>query len=618
MSIDFAAVFDANPWPIVVLAPDSKVEAVSDSYLEIAQRRREDVVGGDFFEVIADPSVDSGPLRARFEVLFAALKDESPSASTRTRTLRDASGHVTHLVHGLDEIAEDPRAHRLLDAAPDAMVVVGPDGRITVVNAQTERLFGYDRDELVGRELDILVPNRLRAVHAAHVHGFLAHPLARPMGSGVELFGQRKDGTEIPIEVSLSPLETEDGITTSVFIRDVSERRRIAAEVSSAAKSEFVASMSHELRTPMNAILGFAQLLQRDRREPLSARHLARVDQILRGGEHLLRLIDDILDLSRIESGNVSMSTEPVEVAGVLDEVRRMLESLAARGSIELVVDPIELGTPLVTADRTRFIQILMNLGSNAIKYNRPGGRVTFQVSQPRAERVRISVVDTGPGISFEKQEKLFQPFQRAGQETGPIEGTGIGLVITRRLALLMNGKVGFSSVLGSGSTFWVELDAAALAAVVEEVHGLPATSALGSVGRRTVLYVEDNPANVAFMNDLLGSFENIELLTAHTAELGVALALARRPEAIVMDINLPGISGIEALGLLKTEARTRDIPVIALTAAASPRDQARGLAAGFYRYLTKPVKVDDLVAALEPLLATPKALDAAALRGSR
>jgi CheY-like chemotaxis protein len=366
--------------------------------------------------------------------------------------------------------------------------------------------------------------------------------------------------------------------------------------------------MSHELRTPLNAILGFAQLLQRDKKEPLSSRHRERVDQILKGGEHLLRLIDDILDLSRIEAGGISISTEPVGVGDVLEEARRTLEPIAVRQGIRLAVEPLPGALPMVSADRTRFVQILMNFGSNAIKYNRPQGTVSFVVSAPSVAAVRITVRDTGMGIPAEKQDKLFQPFQRAGQETGPIEGTGIGLVITKRLAELMHGRVGFASVSGEGSTFWVDLpvhESTASATAASSVER-SRDALLGARGHRAVLYVEDNPANVTFMKDLLGNFENIDLLTTPTAEMGIEVARSRRPEVVIMDINLPGMSGVEALRVLRSEASTKDIPIIALTAAASERDKQRGVEAGFYRYLTKPVKVDELLTALEAILDRP------------
>jgi signal transduction histidine kinase len=306
---------------------------------------------------------------------------------------------------------------------------------------------------------------------------------------------------------------------------------RVAAEAASAAKTEFLSSMSHELRTPLNAILGFAQLLRRDKKEPLADRHQGRVDQILRGGEHLLRLIDDILDLARIEARGVSISTEPVSVCDVLVEVRRTLEPMAAQHEVKVTVEAPE-DLPMVAADRTLLAQILMNFGSNAIKYNQPSGSVTIRVSKVH-QRVRITVADTGMGIPVDQQDKIFQPFQRAGQETGRIEGTGIGLVITKRLAQLMDGDVGFRSVQGQGSEFWVDMIEHRS---TELVSTSPSASNAREVdvicdARKLVLYVEDSPGSVAFMKDMLGTYENVELLLAQTAEMGVTLARARRPD---------------------------------------------------------------------------------------
>jgi PAS domain S-box-containing protein len=514
---------------------------------------------------------------------------------------------------------------QLLDTAPDAMVVVGPAGSIKFVNLQTENMFGYAREELVGQPLEVLIPERFRATHFKHVARFFAAPTSRPMGSELQLFGRRKDGSELPIEVSLSPLRSERGMTVSASIRDITERKehearvklederraaelrdaRAVAEAASAAKSDFLSSMSHELRTPLNAILGFAQLLVRDQREPLTARHKQRVEHILKGGEHLLRLINDILDLSRIEAGGVSVSTEPVSVVDVLDEVERTIQPLAVRQNVELRRKPMPADIPLVSADRTRFIQIVMNLASNAVKYNRPRGTVTFEVSAPDAESVKILLQDTGIGIPLDKQASIFQPFQRAGQETGPIEGTGIGLVITKRLAQLMHGDIEFDSQPGVGSRFWVTLPAHAARAPSSQSDPLALTQAdqLVRDGQRLVLYVEDNPANVLFMKDLLSNFDSIDLVVASTAEEGLLIALREQPAVIIMDINLPGMSGLDALRVLKASRETQHLPVIALTAAASERDRHLGERAGFYRYLTKPIKVDELITALEALI---------------
>jgi PAS domain S-box-containing protein len=646
----------------------------------------------------------------------------------------------------------DDHYRRILDTAPDAMVVVEADGRIAYVNAQTERMFGRPRAELLGSPLEVLIPQRFRGAHGGHLARYFAKPGTRPMGTGLELFGQRADGTEIAIEVSLSPVPTANGLCVAAAIRDISERKRIealaklnaerlasavesiqdafalfdaqdqlvlcnstfrvlladhlngtvanssyervidammrgfdfpdddaraafrttrlarrseptvtfdvrtidgrwlresdrrtaeggivttiwdltedvqharelsearrAAEAGSAAKSEFLSSMSHELRTPLNAVLGFAQLLQRDKKEPLSARHKERVDQILKGGEHLLRLIDDILDLSRIEAGGVSISNEPVGVVEVLEEVRATLQPAAGRAGVTVVVESSTDVLPMVSTDRTRFVQILMNFGSNAIKYNKTGGHVVFRAGYVEGsdggsvDRIRVSVSDDGMGIPVEHQQRLFQPFHRAGQETGPIEGTGIGLAITKRLAELLRGSVGFRSVPGEGSEFWVEMP---VFAPPSEDPARPKQTVrplrFNGARKALILYVEDNPANVRFMEDLLGSFEGIELLIASDAEHGIELARERSPTVILMDINLPGMSGLDALHVLREFPETRSIPVIALTAAASEKDRQRGERAGFYRYLTKPVRVAEFETVLEQVLSSRESL---------
>ncbi len=651
----------------------------------------------------------------------------------------------------------------LFDAAPDAIVVVNDGGTIEFANRRTEDLFGWPCSELIGQLIEQLVPERMRRSHLDDRSRYIASPSTRPMGSGRELLARRRDGSEFPVEISLSPLHTDSGLLVSSIIRDVSERRtlesaarrtgdhlrsavesiqdafalfdvddrlvlcnstyrqifggtldgpvagrsyleildaaldggvleqgagpgptlrqrwidhharldapldvttsggrslriaerrtpeggtvvliwdltedarraaelqrlQVIAEAASSAKSEFLSSMSHELRTPLNAVLGFAQLLRRDKKQPLDDRQRTMVDHVIRGGEHLLRLIDDVLDLSHIEAGRVTISTEPVRVAGVLCEVTEALGPMAARAAIDLVMAPMLDETIEIAADRTRFVQILMNYGSNAIKYGRPGGTVTFAVSDAgschgrsahvqsahvHSAHVRISVIDDGIGIAREKHARIFQPFQRAGQETGPIEGTGIGLAITRRLAQLMQGEVGFDSHLGRGSEFWVELPRAqpqAQAVAAAEPRG----AVVGLLGdahapRLAVVYIEDNPANVEFMRQLLLEFERIELHVATTAEDGLELVRRLLPSVVIMDINLPGMSGFEATRHLRADPVTREVPVIGLSAAAMPRDRKQAEECDFDHYLTKPVDVDALVAALEEVLARPR-----------
>ena len=675
--------------------------------------------------------------------------DSSVSDAYANPRVRSARSRVMHsnsfaAAATLTETFPTSLYEQLLDGVPDAIVVVDGSGIIVLVNRQTEVMFGFERSELIGHPMELLVPDRLRAGHVGHRARFASAPSVRAMGTGLLLTARRRDGSEVPVEISLGPLETSTGRLTTAAIRDVSERRaleeerqrstwflksalesigdaftlvdaddrvvlvnsgarqlfdgglagppetwtfgailegcftsglidgsdegneavrqrwlayhrapvgalelkisgsrtlriterktaeggaimlvadvsdeigrtdelrraREQADAANAAKSEFLASMSHELRTPLNAVLGFTQLLQRDRKTPLTDRQQERLAHVMSGGEHLLKLIDDVLDLARIEARSVMISPEPVTLIEVLAEVRSSLEPLAARAGVTLHVQPPPAQTATVRADRTRLVQILMNFGSNAIKYGRTGGHATFRL-EPQPTSVRICLVDDGIGIPGAHRSRIFEPFQRAGQETGSIEGTGIGLTISKRLAELMGGSVGFESTEGHGSIFWVDvpIHTESSAVVAPTSASIFARSPLGEPGPKSlVIYVEDNPSNIAFMRHALEDLPRIELLTAASAEVGLELIRLHLPKVVIMDLNLPGMSGIEATRLLASWPETRAIPVIALTAAAMTQDTARASGAGFYRYLTKPVRLDELSAVLEELLAT-------------
>ena len=501
----------------------------------------------------------------------------------------------------------------LLDGAPDAIVVVDERAVIEFANRRTADLFGWAPEELIGRPIEMLVPDRFNRSHVGERSRYIATPSVRPMGSGRQLFARRRDGTEFPVEISLSPLRTDRGQLVSSIIRDVSERvqrehelerLRELADAANAAKSEFLSSMSHELRTPLNAVLGFAQLLGRSRKNPLDERQREMLGHITRGGEHLLRLIDEILDLARIEAGSVSISIEPVDLAEVIREVITSLQPQAVRSGIS-VADTV-MPAVRVAADRTRLVQILMNLGSNAVKYGRQGGSVRF-AAEADDDHVRVSVIDDGIGIARDQHALVFQPFQRAGQERGTIEGTGIGLAITKRLAELMDGQLGFESEPGRGSTFWIELPRS-----IDDVQTRSATQPAGQrpspladeqAAMVKIVYIEDNPANVELMVHVLDQFDRIELITSPTAEAGIELVAQQLPLAVIMDVNLPGMNGIEATKRLKASPLTRDIPVIGLSAAAMPRDRQLAADAGFFRYLTKPFDIDEMMSALEAVL---------------
>jgi CheY-like chemotaxis protein len=383
------------------------------------------------------------------------------------------------------------------------------------------------------------------------------------------------------------------------------ERSKIAAEKANLAKSDFLSSMSHELRSPLNAILGFAQLMESASAPEPTPAQAERIAQILQAGWHLLKLINEILDLAVVESGKVSLSREPVSLAEVMDECQAMMEPQAQQRGIRMTFP--EFDTPVfVWADRTRMKQIVINLLSNAIKYNREQGTVVVDCTVPAPERTRISVSDTGAGLVPEKLAQLFQPFNRLGQEAGSVAGTGIGLVVTKRLAELMEGVLGVESTVGVGSVFWIELHSSAapelsVGGAEPAAHAQPR----GPTGarQRTLLYIEDNPANMMLVEQLIERRSDIRLLTAVNGTLGIELARITQPDVILMDINLPGISGVEALKILREDPGTAHIPVVALSANAMLRDIELGIEAGFFRYLTKPIKVKEFMETLNVAL---------------
>jgi len=377
------------------------------------------------------------------------------------------------------------------------------------------------------------------------------------------------------------------------------------------AKSAFLSSMSHELRTPLNAILGFAQILASNAMPTTPEQKQEFAGHILKSGRHLLTLINEILDLAKVEAGAVSLSMEPVPLADVLAECQGMIAPLAATRGVRVLFP--EAPTARVQADRTRLKQVLLNLLSNAVKYNRDGGAVVVDCAQPAPQRLRLSVQDTGMGLSPEQVAGLFQPFNRLGQEAGTQEGTGIGLVVTRRLVELMGGEIGVTSSPGVGSVFWIELACVDLGAATAP-EAPPAAHADAAPARpddvsaanpATVLYIEDNPANLKLVQEIVRFRPDLRLVCAPDGHFGLSLARSQLPDVILMDLNLPGLSGFEVLAQLRREPDTARIPAIAVSANAMRADIERALAAGFARYLTKPIDIGQFNEAIDGVLAT-------------
>ena len=509
----------------------------------------------------------------------------------------------------------------LIESNIDALMTTDPAGIITDVNKQMEALTGCTRDELIGAPFKNYFTDPERA------EAGIRRVLTESKVTDYELTARARDGKETVVSYNATTFHDRDRKLQGVFAaaRDVTERKRFehtlqgnnveleraraAAEKANLAKSDFLSSMSHELRSPLNAILGFAQLINSDSPPP-TATQSASIDQILHAGWYLLELINEILDLAQIESGKLALSLEPTSLADVLLECQAMIEPQGQKRGITMAF-PQPPGSYFVDADRTRLKQVLINLLSNAIKYNQKNGTVVVECALLAKEgnfpqRVRISVRDTGAGLPPEMVSQLFQPFNRLGRERTSEEGTGIGLVMSKRLVELMGGVIGVESVVGSGSVFWFELNAVAepqLGAGPEPPAAIAHAQVRHGAPQRTLLYVEDNPANLKLIEQLIARRPDIRLLSARDGSRGIELARANQPDVILMDINLPGISGIEALKVLREGPTTAHIPVVALSANAMPRDIEKGLKAGFFRYLTKPIRVNEFMDTLEAAL---------------
>lgn len=488
----------------------------------------------------------------------------------------------------------ESRFRELLEAAPDAIIEVDQEGRIVLLNRVTEKIFGYTRDELLGQNVDSLLPVEMMGRHAEHRAQYWANPSTRPMGHGLILKARRKDGTELPVEISLSPVRAGTGFRVTAIIRDVTaqraaeeeirlanqrlEQRNNEAERANALKSEFLASMSHELRTPLHTILGFTELLQEELEGPLNAKQKRFIQHVHQDSVHLLALINDILDLSKIEAGRMDLNLETFDVTEVIAETVNGMRAAAEAKDIAL---DSGVSAPLyVIADPVRFREIVTNLLSNAIKFTPNGGRVWVEYSQPGESTVEIVVADTGIGIAAEDQEIIFDKFRQVGSTTKGIrEGTGLGLAIVKRLVEMQGGRIFLESAPGRGSRFSFTIPAD-----YSRLRTAP-----------MVLIIEDEPS----ARELLCSYLDplgVRTECAGTAEEGFSKARRIRPDAILLDLLLPGRTGWRVLEDLRADPDTRAVPVFVT----SVLDFDKGaIARGATEYLQKPLKKDALIRAL-------------------
>ncbi|HEY6529849.1 MAG TPA: PAS domain S-box protein [Cellvibrionaceae bacterium] len=600
---------DYDDWAIYLLPEDLRNRHAAPSEIRNPgeQRTREFRVkreGEKKFRYIRSVEIMHANAAGEVESIIGTNLDITETKKTEKR-LRENERHL----------------RAVIDALPVAIYTTDEEGVLTHFNQAAVEFSG--RTPQLGVDRWCISQKLLRPDGT-----FLAHdscPMATALNErrqilGAEAIAERPDGTQAWFNAYPTPLFNADGklIGGINMLIDITERKRLdqvilenniemkkakyLADKANLAKSNFLSNMSHELRTPLGAILGFAQLIEASDPPPTPSQKRS-VEQILQAGWYLLDLINEILDLTLVESGKLSLSMEPVSLGDLLSECETMIEPQALTRGITLAFPTLE--QPFnVNADQTRLKQVLINLLSNAVKYNRANGKVIVTCFQCAPQQLRVCVEDTGVGLSPENVAQLFQPFNRLGKENGPEEGTGIGLVVTKRLVELMGGKIDVESREGKGTVFWIDLDMAAENQVPSKHNSnytdmlLPPSS--DDLVKRKILYVEDNPANLMLVEDIMASRPNMALLSARDGYQGIEIARLAQPDLILMDINLPGISGTEAMQMLAKDPITSHIPVIALSANANPRDIEKGLRAGFFRYLTKPIKINEFMSTVD------------------
>jgi PAS domain S-box-containing protein len=524
----------------------------------------------------------------------------------------------------------------IFNSANFSSIATDAKGVIQIFNVGAERMLGYTSDEVINKitpaeisdpEEIIIRAKTLSIELETHINpGFeaLVFKASRGIEDIYELTYIRKDGSYFPAVVSVTALRDTQSfiigylligtdntirkqieaertlLNEALELKNIElERAKIIAEGANLAKSEFLSSMSHELRTPLGAILGFAQLIESATPAPTISQKKS-IDQILKAGWYLLELINEVLDLALIESGKLALSLEPLLLADVMRECETMIEPQAQKRDVKVIFTRPEFPF-CVKGDRTRVKQIIINFLSNAIKYNKINGVVTVECSLMPFDSIRISVRDTGNGLTENQLTQLFQPFNRLGQNAKE-EGTGIGLVVCKRLISLMKGNIGVESIVGEGSTFWIELEQTnqSLIDIQKQPQLDTPHQTKNDKQKYTLLYIEDNPANLMLVEDIIARRSDIRLLSAKNARQGIKLAHAALPDVILMDINLPGFSGYDAFNILLDDPHTAHIPVVALSANAMARDIEKGIEAGFFRYLTKPINIKEFMETMD------------------
>ena len=625
----FRELFEAAPIGMAIIALDERFIKVNATFCkmvgysneELKQRTAEDITYGEDIETgrqLAKNLLD-GTVRYTGDKRYVHKNGEILWVSRTASIIRDENGEPQHFLLMVEDISERKESERallesrrelenalhanqlIMDNSQDVICTIDEQGRFLSVNAACEELWGYKAGELVGRRYIDLVYPEDRAKTEAASEALLAS------GKITDFVNRyvRKDGTLVDVLWSAT-WSAKDRIMFCVA-HDVTDRARIEkalreakeeADRANHAKSDFLSRMSHELRTPLNSILGFGQLLDR---QSSSDAQRTRVRYILSAGRHLLNLINEVLDISRIEAGNLQLSLEPVCLEEAMSEAIDLMRPLAAEREIRLAAScPLDT-TTYVLADRQRFKQVLLNLLTNAVKYTAMQGSVNVSFNDSGNGTMRLLVRDTGAGIPVEKLSRLFTPFDRLGAEQSTVEGTGLGLALCQRLVEAMHGCIGVNSTVGDGSTFWVELaQAESPFQQLAAQKNAPVPEEISHTGKRRILYIEDNFSNVTLVEQMLAERPSLELMTAMQGRLGLDLARKHVPDLVLLDLHLPDMPGWQVLAQLKADQLTRQIPVVVISADATSPQIKRLLSAGARAYLTKPIDIGEFFRVVE------------------
>jgi len=642
------AIVESSPLAIIALDGEGRVQMWNRSAEHMFGWKEEEVIGQPLPTIPPDLQEEfrthvmarmQGEIESGFETTRLRKDGSAADVSVWSAPLSDSDGKITGIMTATADISGRKRAERekaelqaseeaaraeasierryrkLLEAAPDAILEVDRGGYIVLVNVQAEKLFGYTRSELLGKAVECLIPTRFQGLHPTHRENYFGHPVMRPMGTGLDLYAKRADGTEFAVDVTLSPYESDGGGRVICVVRDVTERKRAEEQIRTLnqhleqrgaelvktnkelerqnrevekvnrLKDEFLASMSHELRTPLNSIIGFSDLLAERGDAQFTPKQKRFIGHIQQGARHLLELINDILDLSKIESGHLELKYEDFDVSAALVEVLTTIRPMAASKNIEVAAN-VPPGL-ILYADRLRFKQVLYNLLSNALKFTAAAGHVAIEGSANDGWAAFL-VSDTGIGIPAEEHEAIFSSFHQVGTTTkGVREGTGLGLAITKRLVEQHGGKIWVESEPGKGSRFSFTIPLTR-----ESIE-----TGISTEPRETplVLVVEDEGAAQELLVSHLEA-AGYRVITVSSGADAVRAASDLRPDAITLDVLMPGKNGWQTIQELKQTPATSSIPVIIVSVV---EERKKGLSMGAADYLVKPVSKDNLLDAI-------------------